>query len=157
MACLQVGRISHLRAVSRVSAGVIAAVMLVGVIGCKEKEEGIILTPVTGTLLIDGQAHERVAVRCRAAGGDTSTIKNISQGFTDKEGKFSLSTNIQGDGLPVGEYVLLVQWGKLLGISMKYDGDKLNGKYNDPKTPAKTFTVKAGVPVDLGTIDLKSS
>lgn len=157
MLCLQVGRTSRLRAVCRISAGVIAAVMLFGVIGCKKKEEGIILTPVTGTLLIDGQAHERVAVRCRAAGGDTSTIRNISQCFTDKDGKFSISTTFEGDGLPAGEYVLLVQWGKLLGISMRYDGDKLNGKYNDPKTPAKTFTVKSGTPLDLGTIDLKSS
>ena len=157
MLCSQVGRTSWVRAVFSVSAVAIVAVMLVGVTGCKKKEEGIILTPVTGTLLIDGKAHDFVAIRCRAAGGDTSTIKNISQCFTDKEGKFSLSTNNTGDGLPAGEYVLLVQWGKMLGISMRYDGDKLNGKYNDPKTPAKTLTVKSGTPLDLGTIDLKSS
>jgi hypothetical protein len=82
----------------------------------------------------------------------------ISSAFTDKQGKFSISTYEQADGVPVGSYVLTFEWGQWNMMSMQYGGpDKLNGKYSDPKTSEVRFEVKAGEPTDLGTIKLTTN
>lgn len=112
--------------------------------------------PVTGQLIIDGQpAPERVAVSVHNVAGIDSENPTVSRAFTDKEGKFSLSTYESGDGVPAGDYVLTVMWGQLNTFSASYGGpDKLKGRYDNPKTSPIKFTVKEGEPTDLGNVEL---
>jgi hypothetical protein len=74
--------------------------------------------------------------------------------MSNPDGTFEISTYQQGDGVPNGEYVLTIVWGKLNLMTRTYGGpDKLKGAYSDPKTSKFTFKVSGG-PVDLGPLDL---
>jgi hypothetical protein len=137
--------------------------LVIAVAGCGRPKNTFVRDPVykvTGTLLIDGKPEPFVAVRLhRVDGPDESagTSKMLTpSGFTDAEGRFAIGTYERGpeaDGAPDGEYVMLVQWGQINLMGGEYAGDKLNGKYMDPKTSELKVTV-AGGPVDLGTIEL---
>ena len=101
-----------------------------------------------------GQACRELAVTCHDTKGIDKADPTVSAAFTDEEGNFKISTFEAGDGVPVGDYVLTFAWGKMNLLTMQYSGDKFNGKYADPKTSTHKFTVKEGVPTDLGTIEL---
>ena len=73
---------------------------------------------------------------------------------TDENGKFSASTYDAGDGAPEGEYSVTFEWNKLNTVSMSFDGDKLDGKYNDPKKSTFKIKVEDGKPADMGKIEL---
>ncbi len=135
----------------------LAIALIVLVQGCGKSKPEVVLTPITGVVLIDGKPHELVAVRCHPTDGSTDTLRNIGQSFTDKQGKFAISAKNKGDGLPAGEYVLTFEWGEMNLLSMQYGGpDKFGGKYSDPKKSQVKFTVAENQPVDLGTIELTS-
>jgi hypothetical protein len=123
---------------------------------CKESVSRKATYPVTGTVLIDGKAVDQVAVRCISKTGLDAADPTESSCFTDKDGKFTIATYEQGDGVPVGSYTLTFQWGERNLFSGTYSGDKLNGKYSDAKTSKVSFEVKEGVPTDLGTIELST-
>lgn len=132
--------------------------------GCGEKAEPMkrdAVSKVTGTVLIDGKAEPAVAVRLARADGAAGTPGSpqtlMPSAFTDAAGKFSIGTydkGAEGDGAPNGKYVLIFQWGtfNLLGGG-RYEGDKFNGKYADPKKSEFKVEV-AGQPVEVPTIDL---
>ncbi len=110
--------------------------------------------PVTGTIQVDGKAVDKLAVTCHDTKGIDKADPTVSAAFTDAEGNFKISTFKAGDGVPVGDYVLTFAWGEMNLLTMQYSGDKFNGKYADSKTSTHKFTVKEGVPTELGTIDL---
>jgi hypothetical protein len=110
--------------------------------------------PVTGAVTVDGKPMEQIAVRCISETGIDTKDPTESFSFTDKTGKFKISTYQSGDGVPVGKYVLTFQAGKWNLFSHSYDGDEFNGKYRDPKTSTVKFEVKEGQPTDVGTIPL---
>ena len=122
---------------------------------CGEKVHRKPVFPVTGVILVDNKPVQMLAVRCANVAGIDKADPTISSAFTDEAGKFQISTFNKGDGVPEGEYVLTFEWGTMNLISMQYGGpDKLKGKYSDPKTSQVKFTVTAGMPTDLGTINL---
>lgn len=111
--------------------------------------------PVTGTVLVDGKPVDQLAIRCISVAGIDTKDPTESATFTDTEGKFQIATYQQGDGVPVGSYVLTFEWGQWNYISMQYGGpDKLKGKYADAETSTTKFEVQEGQPTDLGTIQL---
>lgn len=131
--------------------------------GCSKEESTFVRDPVTrvtGTLLIDGQPEEMVAIRLNRV-GDVDENAGTSQvltpsAFTDKEGKFSIGTydkGPQGDGAAPGDYKLTFQWGQINLLGGRYEGDKFNGKYRNPDDSEWSITVVKD-PVDVGTIDL---
>ena len=71
--------------------------------------------------------------------------------------KFQISTYETGDGVPEGEYRLTFQAGQMNLVSRSYTGDLLNGRYSDPQKSEFTLTVAGTDPIDLGTIDLKTT
>jgi hypothetical protein len=133
-----------------------ALVLVLCVVCCScEKEPPRKATyPVTGTVLVDRQPVDQIAIRCISVAGIDQKDPTESATFTDAEGKFKISTYKSGDGVPVGSYVLTFQWGQWNLISRQYGGDKFNGKYADTKTSTIKFDVKEGQPTDLGTIEL---
>jgi hypothetical protein len=123
--------------------------------GGKEGQDRKETFPVTGVVHVDGKAVAQLAVKCADVKGIDREAPTLSSAFTDEEGKFEISTYEKSDGIPVGDYVLTFEWREWQQISASYGGpDKLNERYMDPKTSEVKFTVKAGEPTDLGTIEL---
>ncbi len=128
------------------------------VAGCnKEQQIGdrVPVYPVTGTVTVDGEPVEGVAVKLFPVGGKPESVPT-SSALTNKEGKFEIGTFEGGDGAPPGEYKIIFKWGQLNLMNGRYEGDKLNDRYTDPEKSEYTVTVKEGAkePVDLGTISL---
>jgi hypothetical protein len=111
--------------------------------------------PVTGEVYVDGKPAAKLAVRCTDVDGIDKESPTLSSAFTDEMGKFQIATYESADGVPEGEYVLTFTWGEWNLISGQYGGpDKLNNRYNDPKTSDQRFKVEKGKPTDLGRIEL---
>ena len=134
---------------------VVASVLVCG-IACSKEQRGNRkeTSPVKGKVLVDGQPVGQMAVRCFSVTGIDKENPSLSSCFTGQDGTFQISTYEQGDGVPEGEYALTFQWGELNLFSKSYDGDKLNGRYNDPAKSEVKFTVTKGQPVELGEIKL---
>lgn len=133
------------------------------VAGCGGRGNTFVRDPVskvTGTLLIDDKPEPMVAVRLvRVDGPDENagTSKLLTpSALTDEKGHFSIGTYDKGpgaDGAPDGEYVMVIQWGEFNLMGGMYSGDKLEGKYMDPKKSEIKVSVN-GAPVDLGVINV---
>ena len=128
--------------------------------GCGTKSGNKPTYPVVGRVLVDGAPADYLAVTAEPADGQLDPDQpTVTACFTDKEGRFSLSTYVQGDGVPEGEYVLTFMWGQMNLMSMNYGGpDKLKGRYSKPETSQHRFTVGKGQPkLDLGDIELSTN
>lgn len=124
--------------------------------GCSKPQRGgprFKTSPVTGTVLVDGNPQEMVEVTCHPDPAST-TIKYPVVAMVDKDGKFSLGTYEGNDGLPEGTYKLTFKWLEP-GLVLK---DKLKGAYDNPQKTEYSVTVKAdkGEKIDAGLIDLKT-
>ncbi|HLJ12600.1 MAG TPA: hypothetical protein VKU82_15505 [Planctomycetaceae bacterium] len=103
--------------------------------------------PVTGEVEVDGSPAADVAVTFTDVKGFDAKNPILSSAYTDKEGKFKISTFKEGDGVPEGEYVLTFEWCARNAFTGVYGGpDKFKGRYNDPKISPFKVTVKKGVP-----------
>ena len=128
--------------------------------GCGSKSGNKPTYPVVGRVLVDGQPADYLAVSAEPADGRLDPDQpTVTACFTDKEGRFALSTYVQGDGVPEGEYVLTFMWGQMNLMSMNYGGpDKLKGRYSKPEASQHRFTVGKGQPkLDLGDIELSTN
>lgn len=112
--------------------------------------------PVTGKVTVDGAAPgSAIQVFCENVGGMDEQHPTYSQSETKEDGSFAISTYESGDGVPAGDYVITFVWQDFNLMSRQYGGpDKLNKRYNDPKTSEFKVTVKEGEPTDMGTIAL---
>jgi hypothetical protein len=130
--------------------------MLMLISGCGGPEGGEVLSTVTasGTLSVKGQPLEFHQVILSAEG------KRSAVGISDKDGKFVLGTNKEGDGAPPGDYSVSVLY---VGPPSTNPNDginefstppppkfKVNRKYNDPKVSGLTATIPTS-----GTSELK--
>jgi hypothetical protein len=75
---------------------------------------------------------------------DSTKLPNIRpSGRVNEAGDFVVTTYAKDDGAPAGEYGVRVFW--QLPQTSPFDGDGpdiLQGRYNDPKAPAFSFTVE---------------
>lgn len=140
--------------------GVVTAVGALLLAGCgrggPEGPPRVKTVPVTGQVNVDGKPQSLLAVRAKPVSGETPTA-SIPSAFTDENGRFSLSTYESGDGVPVGDYKLIFQWGQVNMMTGKYGGDKFNGKYADPEK--SEYSVKAtetSEPIDVGVVELST-
>lgn len=129
------------------------------VVGCGQAEHAYHKKPttkVTGRVTVDGQPPgSPVSITCHPEGEADVTNPTITQGLTDKEGAFSLSTYEQGDGVPSGDYHLTFFWGKFNAISARFSGpDRLKKRYDTPAKSPVEFSVTDTQPIDLGEISL---
>ena len=117
------------------------------------------LTKVTGKVLVDGEPAPGVLIKYVPKGTLPETRPEVLGRLfvvTDKNGAFSLRTYSNGDGIPQGEYKLLMTWisQDKDEIMRKGEIDKLGGQYLTK--PFKEFTVDTDKPIDLGTLELAS-
>lgn len=113
--------------------------------------------PVKGKITVDGQPVENLAIFCNRLSEADAENPTESQCFTEKDGSFLIGTYESKDGVPEGEYALTFRLGEWNAFSRGYEGDKLNGRYTDPKESVAKFTVKKGQPTDLGEIKLTTN
>ena len=114
------------------------------------------LTHVIGTVLVDGVPTPGVHVQYVPQGEIAERRERYLNRFfmlTGEGGKFSLSTYVNGDGIPYGEYVLEF---KLLEQRLSGEVDKFGGNYSNIRSPFMTIKVEKDADLDLGEIELKT-
>jgi len=114
-------------------AGLLGIVLLAGMsVSCGQKTR-LAAYPAKGKVLIDDKPAKDVFVYFIPTGTSAGGAYSPS-GQTDEEGRFVLSTYEPGDGAPVGEYTVTVEWPEKLNIiSGQWEGDRLKGRYSDPQ------------------------
>src|SRR5262249_10301058 len=67
---------------------------------------------------------------------------NKPVGKVNEDGTFTLTTYEQGDGAPAGEYVVTIVWPAPRKTPLDPEGgDRLQGRFADPKSSKIRFTV----------------
>lgn len=112
---------------------------------------------VSGVITIDGKPEAGVKLSALSQSPDDAKDQ-ARQAMTNAEGKFEFSTYESNDGLPEGEYAVLISWppgrmtmGKKQELHAK---DGLHGKYNTPETSPLKFKVEKGKSLKLEPLDL---
>src|SRR5690606_19848839 len=98
--------------------------------------ERVPTVPVHGQVLIDGEPAENVRVTIHPvsqAPGTESIYTAQPKDMTDKQGRFELSTYVQGDGAVEGTYQITFEKLRYDAFRNRYSGpDQLGGRYADP-------------------------
>lgn len=109
--------------------------------------------PVTGIIHVDGAPTLGVKVKLAPDPMPADNkITLVTNGKTDAEGKFALTTYYQNDGAPIGDFSLLFQ------LDLNPAGstvDKFQGKYWNPHAAEHKLSVKGDEEsIDMGVIEL---
>lgn len=115
--------------------------------------------PVHGKLLVDGKPAERaeVTLHSKKPLADETGRPVFPYAIVGADGTFDVMTYADGDGAPVGEYVLTVTWPRVKteGGEEVYGADRLGDRFSNVRTPAAMFQVEAHEN-QIPTIELKS-
>ena len=100
-------------------------------------------TPVRGKLLVDGKPCKDVFVYLLPKGSKMPTNEPPAHRAQVKaDGSFAITTYLEGDGAPAGQYVICLEWLQHKQKGNSWVGpDKLGNRYNDPDTSAFVVTV----------------
>ncbi len=110
---------------------------------------------IKGTVTVDGKPVEGIQVALHDKAGPDNQQPTYPQGFTDADGNIRISTYVEGDGAPAGDYAVTFAWQEFNLMSRSYSGpDKLNKKYSDPKKTPFSVSLGEGKPNDLGNVEL---
>lgn len=110
--------------------------------------------PVSGQVLVDGKPIKDLWVKLHLIGETKGTLQPKAQ--TDAEGKFQITSYVSGDGAPVGDYKITLEWLTLKPIGNAWVGpNKLAGPCGSAKTTEFSVSV-ADEPVVLPTFEVKA-
>jgi len=112
--------------------------------------------PVRGKITVAGKSADRAQVVFHPV-ADTGPNTPRPTGTVGPDGTFTLSTYTEGDGAPAGEYAVTVVWpesSSAIGGDADTGGDRLGGRYANPKTSGLKATVADG-PNELSPFVLK--
>ena len=100
-------------------------------------------TPVRGNLLVDGKPIKDIFVYLIPKGGQMPTNEQPAHRALSKaDGSFAITTYLQGDGAPAGDYVLCFERLNYRASKDSWSGpDKLGNRYNDPDKSEFAVTV----------------
>ncbi len=115
--------------------------VLVSLVGCGASMEGPQKYPVSGTVLINGQPREQVAVQFHHLDDSVSGNLRFPTAVTDTSGRFELSSTGDRDGAVAGDYVVTFAWLSSADIDAR---DLLGGALSKPE--ASEFRVS--VPIE---------
>jgi len=98
--------------------------------------------PVHGKILVDGKPAPDAVVMFHPNFEDPNRVMPFGQ--ADAEGNFAISSYVNGDGAPVGEYIVTFEWRERSGLlKNNFEGpDRLKGRYYDPKKSNFRVTVE---------------
>lgn len=137
------------------AASILALVVIAGCSGGGPQPiDPVPVVPVSGTVMIDGQAYSGVKVKAFPDPAPSDGKVDLSVvGRTDAEGKFQLTTYYQNDGAPVGNYILTFSYDPNPAAK---SGDALQGRYNQRSSEHKLVVKGDEESVDVGTIELST-
>jgi hypothetical protein len=99
---------------------------------------------VRGQILVDGQPAAQAQVLFRPAEGGNNDPQPTGQ--TDDQGYFHLTSYVNGDGAPVGDYLVTVTWFRVYGGNgqevVRYNA--LPQHYADPKNSQLRVSIAKG-------------
>lgn len=123
--------LSMFTSIYRRTVGAILMVPLLGLAGCGEGGPKIV--PVSGVVLIDGAPLSYGHIQVIPTGWRPAS------GGISSSGRFTLTTNVQGDGVAVGTHKIAI----LAGESITPEQTKWHApkKYSDIKTSELTATI----------------
>lgn len=104
-------------------------------------ESGPRLFPVVGSLRIDGAIPTGATIRFHSP--QAVTWGRTPMAIVEPDGTFRGSFAAPGDGVPAGEYGLIVYWMALPeggGLPL----DRLQGRFSDTQKPAAKVTIEQG-------------
>ena len=86
------------------------------------------LTKVTGSITVNGQPAAGIKITAMPIGGDVDNPHG-GQAMSNEKGEFQFTTYKNNDGLPAGDYILVITWGEFSALHRTMTGDKFGGKY----------------------------
>ncbi len=118
------------------------ALCFLGSLGCKARQPWEIAVPTSGTVTFDGKPISGAEVTLAPTSKDVPNTVRPSA-TTKADGTFKLTTHVQDDGAPVGEYQVSVIWHPLVdnGGGPSRGGNKLPERYSRPETSKITAAV----------------
>lgn len=125
------------------AAVVLAAAVLTAVPGCGDGR--LTCHPVRGQLFVGGKPAHGGKVYFFPVSPPSDPRANCPIGQVDEAGAFTVTTYVQGDGAPAGEYVLCFEWPARHPIKGTFDGgDRLGGKYMTKDESRHRVTINPG-------------
>jgi hypothetical protein len=90
--------------------------------------------PVSGQVTVDGKPVKDLFVFLIPKGAKAPKGEfPASRAQCREDGSFEITTYLEGDGAPKGDYVVTFEWLKFRQTGSSWVGpDKLNGRYSDP-------------------------
>lgn len=100
-------------------------------------------TPVHGKLLVDGNPVQGIFVYLIPKGSKMPTnVPPEHRALSKADGSFAITTYLDGDGAPAGEYVICLEWLTYRQSKDSWIGpDKFGNRYNDPDKSEFAVTV----------------
>jgi len=95
--------------------------------------------PVIGSVLVDSKPADGAMVIFCPTTGPEELLRMRPFGFTGPDGKFELTTFDKADGLPAGEYKIIIRWPT--GGAGSRSPDRLKGKYMNLEQSQLTATI----------------
>lgn len=123
---------------------VLLLMLAAAVNGCSPQDR-VPLQPVRGQVLYKGRPLDRALVAFNPLGNYPPDLPTPIA-TTDAEGRFKMTTNRPGDGVPTGEYVVTVEWREKSKSGVEKIGGKnlLPPRYSKAKSSPLRCTVNAG-------------
>lgn len=103
------------------------------------------VSKVAGFVAVDGEPAQTVFLRLVPV-ADAKPQPNNPQTFTDQNGAFAFSTYLEGDGVPHGEYHLLIEKLQPLGEDIWGGPDAFKNLFNHLSQPVQTLDVTQDLP-----------
>ncbi len=150
------GRVLPSSPFRRISTAALLLVGTAGLIGCSAKHpDRLSVFPVQGQVTVNGQPLANAFVVLHPKGGSDPRLL-AARGQTDQNGNFKVTTYEAGDGAPVGEYAVTVEYHPLINLGGSYEPgpNVLPPKLASPSTTDVTVRVAAS-PNTLPPIDVR--
>ena len=132
------------RTTSPVAVSALVAAVMLAIPGCGDGR--LSCQPVRGELFINGQPAHGAKVYFFPVDAPKDQRANCPIGQVDEAGQFALTTYIEGDGAPTGEYIVCFEWPNKHALKGTFEGsDRLEGKFYSKAESTHRVTVNAGV------------
>ena len=120
--------------------------------GCSQKPSWQVeVHPAKGTCWINGEPAHRAKMIWFSKNGPIDKRETIPHAIVQEDGTFQVTTYEENDGVPEGEYDVILYW--LDNPWEAKAADRLRGRYGKPESPLKTITIVPGEnelePIDL--------
>ncbi len=145
---------NHISRPERLALAALAFGLAAVVCGCGDDRARV--HPVSGRVLVEGEPAGGAVVIFYPQTEDLERKKFRPNAETDEEGNFQVTTYVQGDGAPPGDYLVSVVWNSWSKVEPSPDGmeddetkvsqvvDRLRGRYEDPQASGISVTIERG-------------